>query len=65
MRNRVKTARCDGCTTAQAELIYRSLVGALPCPAIAHVRFKHLEKVVKGVEQPTAQYIGEVIVQQS
>jgi hypothetical protein len=38
-------------------------VGALPCPAIAHVRFEHLEKVVKVVEQPAAQYIGEVIVQ--
>jgi hypothetical protein len=27
------------------------------------VRFKHLEKVVNSVEQPAAQYIGEVIVQ--
>ena len=38
-------------------------VGALPCPAIAHVRFEHLEKVVNVVEQPAAQHIGEVIVQ--
>jgi hypothetical protein len=28
------------------------------------MRFKHLEKVVKVVEQPATQHIGEVIVQQ-
>jgi hypothetical protein len=33
-------------------------VGALPCPAIAHVRFEHLEKVVNVVEQPAAQHVG-------
>ena len=38
-------------------------VGALPCPAIAHVRFEHVEKVVNVVEQPAAQHVGEVIVQ--
>ena len=32
-------------------------------PWIARMRFKHLEKVVKVVEQPATQHIGEVIVQ--
>jgi hypothetical protein len=38
-------------------------VSALPCPAIAHVQFEHLKKVINVVEQPAAQHIGEVIVQ--